>query len=132
MFDNATDLIDFDAYDDKELQCITIEISKQVELISTENGLFESYNSRNIPSSKEDETVCVLSDQEHPLERAKEIRREKKKKGDKTRELEKPISLTFEQKSIIALKELEDLRLEVQIKKDEWANMIDSYKVESY
>ncbi|KAJ3290327.1 hypothetical protein HK104_006846, partial [Borealophlyctis nickersoniae] len=53
-----------------------------------------------------------------------------KKKGEKAKEIERDILLTPEQKSEIATRELEELRDEIEKKKEEWGKVLDNYKAE--
>jgi hypothetical protein len=129
------DIIDFDAYDDKELARLGIELEKKLAMIELENNMFDSYMTRVVPqSSKEDgEGGLANQDQETngaPGDRANKERREKKKKGEKVKEIDKPILLNSEQKCDIAGRELEELRDKIERDKEDWAKVIDNYKVE--
>lgn len=132
------DMIDFDAYEDKELARLAVELDKKISMIGLENNMFDSYMARVAPQgalSKEDGetgTGGAVADQESGAaggERGNKERREKKKKGEKVKELEKPVLLTSEQKCDIASRELEELRDKIQRDKEDWAKVIDNYKV---
>ena len=132
------DLIDFDAYEDKELARLAVELEKKISMMELENSMFDSYMTRVAPQgavSKEDGEAGAggaVADQESGAvggERGNKERREKKKKGEKVKELEKPVLLTSEQKCDIASRELEELRDKIQRDKEDWAKVVDNYKV---
>ncbi|KAJ3334518.1 hypothetical protein HDU91_002695 [Kappamyces sp. JEL0680] len=127
---NALDLIDFDAYDDKELSRLSSELAKKVSMIELENNMFDTYLARVIPVGKDDENQITLQDQDAAgADRGKEARREKKKKGEKVKEMDRPVLLTSEQKSDIAIRELEELKDQIQRDKEDWGKIVDNYKV---
>jgi hypothetical protein len=127
-FVNAFELIDFDAYDDKELAKLSIELAKKVSMIELENNMFETYLTRVLPTV--DDNLNSQQDQDIiGAERAKEARREKKKKGEKVKEIDRPVLLSSEQKSDIASRELEELKDQIQRDKEEWGKIVDNYKV---
>jgi hypothetical protein len=126
----AIETIDFDSYDDKELLHLQSELSKKVAMLESENVMFESYLARVAPNGRDEDAQLQQQDQEQSNDKAKELRRDKKKKGEKQKEIDRPILLTTDQKNEIATRELEELRDEIQRSKEDWARIIDNYKAE--
>jgi hypothetical protein len=121
---------DFDSYTDLDLVRLHDELVKRNNILEAENNLFESYLSRVDPHIlKGDERGDEATKTED--ERGKDVGRteRKKKKGEKTKEADKPILLTPEQKSEIATRELEELRDEIEKQKEDWGKILDNYKV---
>jgi hypothetical protein len=113
---------ELDLYSSKELANLHQELEKRAILLDMENSMLQSHLGRVI--RKDDDMV---RDEQAGAQR--EIRREKKKKGDKLKEVGKPLLLTVEQKCDIATREIEELRDEIQNDKEEWAKIIDDCKV---
>jgi hypothetical protein len=126
----AIETIDFDSYDDKELLHLQSELSKKVAMLDSENLMFESYLTRVAPNGRDEDAQLQQMDQDQVNDKAKELRRDKKKKGEKQKEVDRPVLLTTDQKNEIATRELEELRDEIQRSKEDWARIIDNYKAE--
>ena len=126
---------DFDTYTDLDLVRLHEELNKRNKLMEAENRLFESYLARVNPNIlKEDGGPGdgrKDGDGRDGADVSKEMGRQerKKKKGEKTKEVDKPILLTPEQKSEIATRELEELRDEIEKQKEEWGKILDNHKV---
>jgi hypothetical protein len=96
--------------------------------------MFDSYLNRVIPQGKDLDSKEIANETE--TARAENTRREKKKKGP-TKEENRPLFLSLEQKSEIATRELEELRdgiyffleTEIQHNKEQWAKIMDNCKV---
>lgn len=129
---NILELIDFDAYEDKELLRLSLELEKKIGMIDLENSMFDSYMTRVVPTGREEEGMAAQDQDPMKLDNGgadRKDRREKKKKGEKVKEMDRPVLLTFEQKSDIAARELEELRDKIQRDKEDWGKIIDNYKV---
>ncbi|KAI8902419.1 hypothetical protein BC833DRAFT_521084 [Globomyces pollinis-pini] len=127
----ALESIDFDTYNDKELFRLQQELARKVRHLEAENLMFEMYLNRVTPVGKEEgDNPVTQQDTDAGQERGKEGRREKKKKGEQKKEEQRNIFLTYEQKSEIATRELEELRDEIQHSKEEWGKIIDNFKAE--
>lgn len=132
---NILELIDFDAYEDKELLRLSLELEKKIGMIELENSMFDSYMIRVVPTGREEEGLAAQDQDPMKLDGTgvnggvSKERREKKKKGEKVKEMDRPVLLTFEQKSDIAARELEELRDKIQRDKEDWGKIIDNYKV---
>ena len=81
----------------------------------------------NLSSSHEHQHNAVEELVEKNFNGRREERR--KKKGEKSKDADKPILLMTEQKSEIATRELEELRDEIEKQKNEWGKLLDNYKV---
>lgn len=130
-------LMEFDAYSDKELQALQLELSQRNTFLETETKLLNSYLERVNPTttSKQDETnqqqqATSATHEETSKDAARREERTKKKKNDKHKEVDKLIQLTPEQKSEIATRELEELRDEIEKQKEEWSKIMDNLKAE--
>ncbi|KAJ3332697.1 hypothetical protein HDU76_013376 [Blyttiomyces sp. JEL0837] len=130
---------DFDTYSDLDLVKLQEELTKRNALLEAENKLFESYLMRVNPHAVRGEHDPSLWGEKRDGdgrgedgERRDMGRREerKKKKGDKSKEADKPILLTPEQKSEIATRELEELRDEIEKQKEDWGKILDNFKAE--
>ncbi|KAI9341998.1 hypothetical protein BDR26DRAFT_859919 [Obelidium mucronatum] len=152
------DFADFDAYSDVDLVRLNKELQKRNGLLAAENRLFESFLARVNPSNlglglglgaaknaaanaAAGSANAAAANMDELIEEEKRQalaqaqadaagRREKKKKGEKTKEADKPMLLTPEQKSEIATRELEELRDEIEKQKEEWGKILDNYKAE--
>lgn len=148
---SALEELNFDVYTDKELSQLQSELSKKVDFLDLENAMFESYINRVIHGKDSDEKGNNNAhagnneqnggkfNDEGGADRGgagnqgnqKDGRREKKKKNEKAKDIDKPILLTSEQKSEIATRELEELKDDILTEKEEWGKVMDNYKVNS-
>ncbi|KAI8906326.1 hypothetical protein EDD86DRAFT_193075 [Gorgonomyces haynaldii] len=119
--------LNFDAYSDIELMKLHDELLRKVQVLQTENSMFEMYLSRVVPLKESERQDNQATNEQ---EQQQNTRRDKKKKGEKQKEQEKPILLTLEQKSEIATRELEELKDEIETSKEEWAKIMDTCKAE--
>jgi hypothetical protein len=125
----AMEDVDLNAIPDDELQTLEAEISKKCRQLETENLIFESFLNRIMPGMANEDLGDIKKDlADVDAFDKKEARRDKKKKADK-KESDRPLLLTLEQKNEIAIREVEELRDVIQKQKEEWAKVLDNYKV---
>jgi hypothetical protein len=120
----AIEAIDFDSYDEKDLLQLQSELAKKVANLESENTMFENFLGRVVPTKEEE------FNQQDPEQNTKEMKRDKKKKSEKQKDMDRPVLLSAEQKNEIAVREVEELRDEIQRNVENWAKIVDNYKAE--
>jgi hypothetical protein len=124
MAEDAT--IDFDIHSDRDLLTLKEEMYARIAHIRQENKLFQSYLLRVNPNAM----APQASDEAGGQNTTQNVGLGRKKKDAKKEEGAKPLILTAEQKSEIATRELEELRDEIEKRKDEWGKVLDNLKAE--
>ncbi|KAJ3128583.1 hypothetical protein HK098_004009 [Nowakowskiella sp. JEL0407] len=128
------DDLDFDSYSDAELVSLVEDLTRTNSFLEQENKLFETNLLRVNPQALKNDGFDGREESKDVKDEVQDRllgRREgKKKKGEKAKEIDKPILLTPEQKSEIATRELEELRDEIEKQKEEWSKVLDNYKAE--
>jgi hypothetical protein len=114
--------IDFDIHSDRDLLTLKEEVYARIAHIHQENKLFQSYLLRVNPS--------VGQPPEEASKTENTVVGTRKKKDVRQTEGAKLVVLTSEQKSEIATRELEELRDEIEKRKDEWGKVLDNLKAE--
>ncbi|KAG5462139.1 MAG: hypothetical protein BJ554DRAFT_5565 [Olpidium bornovanus] len=138
----AADDFDFDSYNDAALVRALKDLEKKNSFFELENRLFHSYLNRVAPHALkgEDEADEKAAAAAAPggtgasapgVRHAEKEGRAKKKRGDKSKEQEKPVFLTTDQKSEVATRELEELRDEIEKQKADWEKIMDNLKVDT-
>ncbi|KAL3898036.1 MAG: hypothetical protein SGCHY_003014 [Lobulomycetales sp.] len=135
------DEIDFDIHSDRDLVTLKEEVKAGIAFIEQENRLFQSYILRVNPNAlRSSEPAGALGEkgigsdvlQNQPGNASSLAARKKKdggkKAGDDSRD--KPLVLTAEQKSEVATRELEELRDEIEKRKDDWGRVLDNLRAE--
>lgn len=122
--------LDFDTYGDQELVALSNELDRKLEVLQSENAMFESFLGRVGKDGMEKLDTAAQMEADINAAKERDTRRDKKKKGEKQKEQDKPLLLTLEQKSDVATREYEELRDEIQRKKEEWAMLMDNCRAE--
>ncbi len=128
--DPTLDDVDFDTYTDQELLALDSELTVKVALLDVENMIFDSFLTRMIPNINAEEGIDSSKPTDEGRDGDRNInRRDKKKKGNDKKEVDKPFFLSFDQKNEIALREMEEFRDSFGKEKEEWAKVFDYLKV---
>ncbi|KAJ3043003.1 hypothetical protein HDV00_005909 [Rhizophlyctis rosea] len=129
-----TEDLDFDTYTDLELVRLHEELTRKTRLLTLENSLFESFLRRVDPHSPalapDTQTRTDQPPTTQPDSTDQQTSTRKKKKLLTQKEAYTLISLTPDQKSEIATREVEELRDEIEKKREEWGKVLDNYKAE--
>jgi len=115
---------DFKTYSTQELESLQSELSTRTQFLDMENHVFESHHLRVMGVKDKKLAAKELEDSLEERERGW-----KKKKNDK-KELDKLLSLTFDQKSEIATRELEEMKDEVSATRESWKRNCDNIRSE--
>ena len=130
LVDPTLDDVDFDTYTDQELLALDSELTTKVALLDIENMIFDSFLSRMMPNIIAEEGLDSTKPTDDGKDGDRNInRRDKKKKGNDKKEVDKPYFLSFEQKNEIAVREMEEFRDSFGKEKEEWAKVVDYLKV---
>ena len=113
--------VDFDAFNDSELQELLVTQKEALEALTLENNLFESYLSRQQEPTQAQAQTLELED--------KTTKDKVKKRKEKT--IVETIQLTINQKCEVATREIEEVRDELEKDKSEWGKIIDNLKAET-
>jgi hypothetical protein len=140
-----SDSIDLDVLSDAELELLAKELDHKLHQLTAENLVFETFFNRMLPGSggllndgnQNDGAANSLEPgstgkkDDDPESKINNNRnnQNKKKKGEKNKESDRPALLSMEEKNEIALREMEELRDDVQKRKEDWAKILDNYKV---
>lgn len=147
--DLLPETVDLDVLSDSELELLAKELDHKLHQITAENLVFEAFFNRMLPGSggllNEGDGAAQSLEQGAPGGNASSGKKDedpeakvnnrnnalnKKKKGEKNKESDRPVLLSMDEKNEIALREMEELRDDVQKRKEDWARVLDNYKVQ--
>ncbi len=145
---------DLDVLTDAELSSLSRELSIKLSSLTAETLVFESFLLRMLPGpgigstnggdglpdgARDDETLPETSKPRNGIPPNGQSAlgnsgndttgHQKKKKTDKTKESDRPVLLSLDEKTEIGLREIEELRDAIQGKKEDWARVLDNYRV---